>query len=74
MKTQKTAAAAPRNQGPAAANRTISPASLIMAAGAVLSCMAFLFAPAGNQAAQIFAAAGLVIYGGLFLILEKFNY
>ena len=46
-------------------------ASLVMAAGAALSCWAFVLAP--NSAAQIFAVCSLAAFSGLFLVIQKFN-
>lgn len=53
---------------------TISPASLIMASGAVLSCIAFLFVPATNMPAQIISALCLSFFGAAFLVFQKFNF
>jgi hypothetical protein len=46
-------------------------ASLIMAAGAALSCWCFALAP--NSAAQVFATCSLVVFTGSFLLIQKFN-
>jgi hypothetical protein len=59
---------------PAAEKTDITPAGLIMAAGVALSGFAFMFAPAGNQAAQVFAAASLATFAGLFFLIQKFNF
>jgi hypothetical protein len=53
---------------------SISPASLVMATGAVISCLAFLFAPESNMPAQIVSALCLSFFGAAFIVSEKFNF
>lgn len=52
----------------------ISAASLMMACGAVISCIAFLVAPPENMPAQIISALCLSYFGASFVAFQKFNY
>jgi hypothetical protein len=65
--------AADRTPAPAKQKTDLCAASLIMAAGVALSGFAFMFAPAGNQAAQVFAVCSLAAFSGLFFLLQSFN-
>jgi hypothetical protein len=58
---------------PAKQKTDLCAASLIMAAGVALSGFAFMFAPAGNQAAQVFAVCSLAAFSGLFFLIQSFN-